>query len=75
MFGFLYNRHNKEEIESLSDEDLDDELYGNNNILDTVEEAKEQSGQSILEKQFEDEVYTEMTELFIEKQKRNYERK
>ena len=33
MFGFLYNRHNKEEIESLSDEDLDDELYGNNNIL------------------------------------------
>lgn len=68
MFN-LYKRRSKKELKELSDDELKDEIHGNNNILDTFEEFGEEN-LSITERQLRDEISMEFYEHVYEYHKR-----
>lgn len=70
MFGF-YKKMNKKELGSLDDEQLADEIFGNNNILETFEELEVSQGLNAEEFKQKQEFEVEYSDAIKEVQRRN----
>lgn len=65
-----YTRLNKHQIRAMSTDKIDDEIYGNNNILEGFEQLRSQRPLTKEEKQIENELTNEYHSLNTEKYKR-----
>lgn len=70
-----YNKRTREEISSLSDEELKEEIIGNTNYLDTIDEVESKFGLSEDEKTFEADLTQEYGDLLGEAYNRSLKRR
>ena len=74
MFHFFYKKTPKRDIECMSDDELADETFANNNILDSFDEAEERYGLTQTEIEIRNEINGEYEDMLEENFRRTKNR-